>query len=93
MLGKQIESKLDFSYYDCAFVSNDTGEIFYFVEDESATDKECTNTYLSGELYKHAAKSGDGCELLVYDGKRCEDCGQIIYENLTGTHLFATCPH
>ena len=91
--GKQIESELDFSCYNCAFISDDTGEVFYFTEDEAAAYKGCTHTYISGVLYRHVIKSGGGCEVLVYKGKRCKDCGRIIYENLIETHSYATCPH
>lgn len=54
----------------------------------------CQNhDYVSGKLMKHIKNKDGSCVVKYYDGKRCTQCGDVIYNRLIDVETHSTCPH
>ena len=90
--GKEVESELDFSRFDYAFI-DESGEVFYYTEGSHTTYGKCTHTFVSGKIYKHAVDGKGGCTVSTYEGKRCSKCKLSVQGKFISTITYSPCPH
>lgn len=80
----------DIIKYDCQFVAED-GNIYPV--DEISTIKECSHTYISGQVQNHIKKANGSCSIQYYEAKRCSECGAIVVGKYIMTVDFPVCVH
>lgn len=78
-------------FYPVQFVDEE-GNIYNV--DPSPSREACQNhNYVSGKLMKHIKNANGSCVVKYYDGKRCSNCGNVVYERFTNSEYYEVCPH
>lgn len=78
--------------YEYQFTDEDGNvyEIDPFIEEQG----DCSHSKLKqGSFQKHEKHEDGSCNLKIYSGKYCIDCGKIWLEKLTGDYYSLKCPH
>ena len=52
----------------------------------------CRHSYESVKVVKHT-KTGEGCRVDTYQGKRCQKCSNIVTGECTESAIYKKCPH
>ena len=73
-----------------AFV-DENGNVYPIEENKERAA--CKHTYVNGNYQKHK-KSGAGCRMDYYHGKRCSKCGNLVMDAKPySSRTWEKCPH
>lgn len=61
---------------------------------DTETQSSCQhNNKVAGTVQDHIKNSNGSCNIKVYDGERCVDCGKVIVGGLISNTYYTKCPH
>ena len=86
---EMIETEMKMLYDEC-FV-DENGNVYPIEENKERAA--CKHTYVNGNYQKHK-KSGAGCRMDYYHGKRCSKCGNLVMDAKPySSRTWEKCPH
>lgn len=86
---EMIETEMKMLYDEC-FV-DENGNVYPIEENKERAA--CKHTYVNGDYQKHK-KSGAGCRMDYYHGKRCSKCANIVMDAKPySSRTWKKCPH
>lgn len=86
---EMIETEMKMLYDEC-FV-DENGNVYPIEENKERAA--CKHTYVNGDYQKHK-KSGAGCRMDYYHGKRCSKCANIVMDAKPySSRTWEKCPH
>ena len=74
---------------------NGTKYMYTYTEEqfEAERAREVLDNVYQGTLVKHVKNKDGSCIVKYYDGKRCTQCGDVVYGRLIDVQNYEICPH
>lgn len=51
------------------------------------------HSWETGTMKKHIKNSDRSCDVIIYNAKRCTNCGSVLIQEILSTTHYLKCPH